>query len=131
MNRDAILGEISARLADPAQSRVAVLYIDLDRFKVVNDVLGHNAGDEPLMNAARRIVRAVGTAGLIARFGGDEFLVVCSTEDDEDRPERVADAILHAFGDSFRFEKAQFATTPSIRHARAPEHDPPPPPHTP
>src|SRR3546814_3586436 len=122
MNRDAILGEISARLADPAQSRVAVLYIDLDRFKVVNDVLGHNAGDELLMNAARRIVRAVGTEGLIARFGGDEFLVVCSTEDDEARPERVADAILDAFGDSFRFAKEEFAITASLTIARAPDH---------
>src|SRR3546814_5156809 len=74
------------------------------------------------MNAARRIVRAVGTEGLIARFGGDEFLVVCSTEDDEDRPERVADAILDAFGDSFRFEKEEFAITASIGIARAPEH---------
>src|SRR5690606_30885403 len=103
MNRDAILGEISARLSDPAQSGVAVLYIDLDRFKVVNDVLGHGAGDELLTNAAHRIVRAVGTEGLIARFGGDEFLVVCNTEDDAGRPERIADAILDAFGDSFRF----------------------------
>ncbi|HVI59819.1 MAG TPA: EAL domain-containing protein [Luteimonas sp.] len=122
MNRDAILGEISARMSDPTQARVAVLYIDLDRFKVVNDVLGHNAGDELLMNAARRILRAVGTEGLIARFGGDEFLVVCSAEDDEDRPERVADAILDAFGDSFRFEKEEFAITASIGIARAPEH---------
>jgi diguanylate cyclase (GGDEF)-like protein/PAS domain S-box-containing protein len=122
MNRDAILGEISARMADPAQANVAVLYIDLDRFKVVNDVLGHNAGDELLMNAARRILRAVGTEGLIARFGGDEFLVVCSTDDDEARPERVADAILDAFGDSFRFEKEEFAITASIGIARAPEH---------
>jgi diguanylate cyclase (GGDEF)-like protein/PAS domain S-box-containing protein len=120
MNRDAILGEIAARMSDPAQSRVAVLYIDLDRFKVVNDVLGHNAGDELLMNAARRILRAVGTEGLIARFGGDEFLVVCNTEDDEGRPERVADAILDAFGDSFRFEKEEFAITASIGIARAP-----------
>src|SRR3546814_8330571 len=92
-------------MAEPSHRRVAVLYIHLDLFKVVNDVLGHNPGDELLMNAARRIVRAGGTEGLIARFGGDEFLVVCSTEDDEDRPERVADAILDAFGDSFRFEK--------------------------
>ena len=122
MNRDAILGEISARLADPTQSGVAVLYIDLDRFKVVNDVLGHNAGDELLTSAARRILRAVGTEGLIARFGGDEFLVVCSTDDDPGRPERVADAILDAFGDSFRFEKEEFAITASIGIARAPEH---------
>ena len=122
MNRDAILGELSARMADSAQSKVAVLYIDLDRFKVVNDVLGHNAGDELLMNAARRILRAVGTEGLIARFGGDEFLVVCNTADDETRPERVADAILDAFGDSFRFEKEEFAITASIGIARAPEH---------
>jgi len=122
MNRDAILGEISARLADPGQARVAVLYIDLDRFKVVNDVLGHGAGDELLTNAAHRIVRAVGTEGLIARFGGDEFLVVCNTEDDENRPERIADAILDAFGDSFRFEKEEFAITASIGIAHAPAH---------
>ncbi|GAA3923601.1 sensor domain-containing protein [Luteimonas lutimaris] len=122
MNRDAILGEISARLADPGQARVAVLYIDLDRFKVVNDVLGHGAGDELLTNAAHRIVRAVGTEGLIARFGGDEFLVVCNTEDDEHRPERLADAILDAFGDSFRFEKEEFAITASIGIAHAPAH---------
>ncbi|HZW17363.1 MAG TPA: EAL domain-containing protein [Luteimonas sp.] len=122
MNRDAILGEISARLADPGQARVAVLYIDLDRFKVVNDVLGHGAGDELLTNAAHRILRAVGTEGLIARFGGDEFLVVCNTEDDEHRPERLADAILDAFGDSFRFEKEEFAITASIGIAHAPAH---------
>src|SRR5690606_2652775 len=60
--------------------------------------------------------------GLIARFGGDEFLVVCNTEDDADRPERIADAILDAFGDSFRFEKEEFAITASIGVARAPEH---------
>ncbi len=121
MNRDAILAELGLRMADPTQSRVAVLYIDLDRFKVVNDVLGHNAGDELLTNAARRIGRAVGSEGLIARFGGDEFLVVCSIVDDATRPERLAEAILDAFGDSFRFEQEEFSITASIGIARAPE----------
>ncbi|MGH8033429.1 MAG: putative bifunctional diguanylate cyclase/phosphodiesterase [Luteimonas sp.] len=122
MNRDAILGELQSRMADIALARLAVLYIDLDRFKVVNDALGHAAGDELLTDAAQRIARAVGSEGLIARFGGDEFLVVCSHSDDPARPERIADAILAAFGDSFRFDKEEFAITASIGIARAPEH---------
>lgn len=120
LNRDAMLGELGMRLADPAHAGIAVLYIDLDRFKVVNDVLGHNAGDELLMSAARRIARAVGTEGLVARFGGDEFLVVCATDDDDGRPERIADAVLDAFSDSFRFGKEEFSITASIGISRAP-----------
>jgi diguanylate cyclase (GGDEF)-like protein len=121
LNRDAILGELEARLGDPVLARVAVLYIDLDRFKVVNDVLGHAAGDELLVSAARRIVDAVGTEGLIARFGGDEFLVVCSIGDDPEQPERVAGRILEAFVEAFSFENEDFSITTSIGIARAPE----------
>ena len=120
LNRDAVLGEIEARLLDPAQSNVAVLYIDLDRFKVVNDVLGHSAGDELLMAAAGRIRDAVGSEGLIARFGGDEFLVICAFGDQPQRPERIADRILQSFTDSFRFEHEEFTITASIGIARAP-----------
>ena len=120
LNRDAILGELATWLDDPSLSQVAVMYIDLDRFKVVNDVLGHGAGDELLVSAARRIVRAVADEGLIARFGGDEFLVVCGIGDDTGRPERIADAILDAFGDSFRFDNEEFAITASIGIARTP-----------
>ena len=120
LNRDAVLAELAARLADPAMGQVAVLYIDLDRFKVVNDVLGHAAGDELLVTAAHRIARAVGTEGLIARFGGDEFLVVCHFGDDAHGPERIADSILDAFSDSFCFEQEEFNITASIGIARAP-----------
>ncbi|MFD0738535.1 EAL domain-containing protein [Lysobacter koreensis] len=120
LNRDALLGELDARLDDPTQSSLAVLYIDLDRFKVVNDVLGHAAGDRLLASAARRIQRAIGSEGLIARFGGDEFLVVCHTGDDPARPQRLADAILEVFGDSFRMDGEEFSITASIGVAQAP-----------
>lgn len=121
MNRDAVLTEIAERLADPDRAQVAVLYIDLDRFKMVNDVLGHNAGDELLVQAARRIRDAVGDDGMIARFGGDEFLVVCDASGDHRRPGRLADAVLHAFSEAFRFDKDEFSITASIGIATAPD----------
>ena len=120
MNRDAVLNELGARLIDPARAQVALLYIDLDRFKTVNDVLGHSAGDELLMQAAARILGAVGSEGLVARFGGDEFLVICDAGDEVGQPERLADAVLDAFAESFRFGTDEFAITASIGIARAP-----------
>lgn len=120
LNRDAILVELDLRMQDPAHAAVAVLYIDLDRFKVINDVLGHAAGDELLASAAQRISAAVAGEGLVARFGGDEFLVMCNLADDAQRPERIAGAILHALNDSFRFDNEEFTITASIGIARAP-----------
>ena len=120
LNRDAVLEELETRLSDATLSRAAVLYIDLDRFKIVNDVLGHAAGDRLLSAASRRIQRAVGSEGLIARFGGDEFLVICSTGDEPTRPERLADVILEAFSESFRMDGEEFSITASIGIAQAP-----------
>ena len=120
LNRDAVLGELDLRMQDAEHAAVAVLYVDLDRFKVINDVLGHAAGDELLASAAQRISAAVGSEGLVARFGGDEFLVVCNLADDPQRPERIAEAILHALNDSFRFDNEEFTITASIGIARAP-----------
>ncbi|MBB1088922.1 EAL domain-containing protein [Lysobacter sp. SG-8] len=122
LNRDAILQELDTWLQEDAEhARIAVLYIDLDRFKVVNDVLGHAAGDRLLAAAARRIENVVDIEGLLARFGGDEFLVVCMVHDDDTRPERLADAILAAFGTTFRVDGEDFSITASIGIARAPQ----------
>ena len=120
LNRDAILKQLDTRLADPASNRIALLYVDLDRFKIVNDVLGHGAGDEVLVAAARRMRDAVASEGLIARFGGDEFVVVCAFDDDAHRPERLARRVQHAFGESFRVDTDEFSVTTSIGIARAP-----------
>jgi diguanylate cyclase (GGDEF)-like protein/PAS domain S-box-containing protein len=121
LNRDAILNELDMRMGDPANGAIAVLYIDLDRFKAVNDVLGHAAGDELLVAAARRIREASGTEGMCARFGGDEFLVLCHVGDDPSLPERIAGRILEAFSDGFRFGGEEFPVTASIGIACAPE----------
>lgn len=121
LNRDAILVELDKRIQDPASAEVAVLYIDLDRFKVINDVLGHAAGDELLASAAQRISAAVNGEGLIARFGGDEFLVACQYADAPERPERIAAAVLLALSESFRFDSEEFTITASIGIARAPQ----------
>jgi diguanylate cyclase (GGDEF)-like protein/PAS domain S-box-containing protein len=121
MNRDAILAELESRMQEPAHSQLAVLYVDLDRFKIVNDMLGHAAGDELLVRTAQRMAMAVGTEGLLARFGGDEFLVVCNADDGPEPAIRLAEAILQALAKPFRFGEDEFSVSASIGIAYAPQ----------
>jgi len=121
MNRDAVLCDLSERMATPAHCRVGVLYIDLDHFKIINDLLGHSAGDALLVEATERINRAIGTEGLLARLGGDEFLVVCDAHDPTNPPEQVAARIVEAFVAPFVFGSDAFAVTASIGIATAPD----------
>ncbi len=83
--------------AAPAQRLLAVLFIDLDRFKQINDSLGHNVGDDVLKAAAasfRALVRKTDTVG---RLGGDEFVVLFSDIDDEREVTIIAEKIIHKF----------------------------------
>ncbi|NML27191.1 putative bifunctional diguanylate cyclase/phosphodiesterase [Zoogloea dura] len=80
---------------------VAVLFIDLDRFKEVNDVLGHDAGDRLLVEAARRIVGCLRETDTVARQGGDEFTVLLPCQSDEAPIERIADDIITALDRPF------------------------------
>src|SRR5439155_1084138 len=72
---------------------VAVLFCDLDRFKVVNDSLGHELGDQLLVAVARRISHVLRPADTATRFGGDEFVIVCEGIDTEERALEMADRI--------------------------------------
>jgi len=74
--------------------RVAVILLDLDGFKRVNDSLGHAVGDELLQLVGRRIAATVRTGETVARLGGDEFAVVLESVDDDDQPEMLAERLL-------------------------------------
>lgn len=90
-NRDAVFAELSAALA--ADRPVAVLFCDVDDFKLVNDTLGHAAGDQLLVLIARDLRAALRPGDSAGRIGGDEFLVVLSDVDDIEVAESVAERI--------------------------------------
>src|SRR5471030_2913096 len=77
-------------------SRIAILFIDLDHFKEVNDTLGHHQGDVLLVDAARRIVACVGASDTVARLGGDEFTVILADLGEPGRVDAVAQRIIAA-----------------------------------
>ncbi|HVB49163.1 MAG TPA: diguanylate cyclase [Burkholderiales bacterium] len=86
--------------------RVALLYIDLDKFKPVNDTLGHDAGDELLKSAAERITRQVRESDTVARLGGDEFAVILPHIAGPQDAAVVAQRILDALGMPFHLPPA-------------------------
>jgi len=102
-----------ARLARQTGS-LAVLVMDLDRFKWVNDSLGHEAGDQLLVATARRIERAVRPTDVIARFGGDEFVVLCDDLDDERNALAVAERIQGALSVDFPIAETQIRVSASV-----------------
>ena len=83
------------------EDQVAVLFVDLDDFKVVNDSLGHHSGDELLVHVARRLRACVRSADTAARLGGDEFAVLLEGVDDLDETVALARRILDALAEPF------------------------------
>jgi diguanylate cyclase len=100
----------------------AVILLDLDRFKLVNDSLGHRAGDELLMEVAQRLKSVVRDVDTVARLGGDEFVLIVGPSAEEDSPQRVATRIIDAMRPSVRLAGAEIHTSPSIGIACYP-HD--------
>jgi diguanylate cyclase (GGDEF)-like protein/PAS domain S-box-containing protein len=92
---------------------VSVLYIDLDRFKLVNDSLGHNVGDGVLRETARRLTAASRGEDTVARLGGDEFTVLCE-DTDAVAARTVAERILAAFAAPFVVAGHEFTLTASV-----------------
>ncbi len=98
-NRALLLERLSRAIARARrqEARIAVLFLDLDRFKDINDSLGHAAGDAILRATAGRLRHALGGRHVVARLGGDEFTVVMEHVEDLDEAEAVARQLLAAF----------------------------------
>jgi diguanylate cyclase (GGDEF)-like protein/PAS domain S-box-containing protein len=100
---------------------LAILFFDLDRFKDINDTLGHAMGDRFLQMVAHRLVRAVGDSGIVARMGGDEFIILLRDIESRQSVERSADELLKTIEEPFRLEGYEQFITTSIGVAISPE----------
>ncbi|TCG09595.1 hypothetical protein BZM27_04560 [Paraburkholderia steynii] len=96
-NRHLMLQTVRQRIRNEEPGRVALLYIDLDNFKAINDTLGHKVGDELLRNVAFRLGECAVPGDMLARIGGDEFAYLLSDERALDHAERIANDIVQAF----------------------------------
>ena len=99
---------------------LAVMFIDLDRFKEVNDSLGHNAGDTLLKLVSERIINTLNEGDTLARLGGDEFIVLCEVENVA-AVIRLAEGILNHLNTPFKLEGFEVGVTASIGAAVYPD----------
>ncbi|MCF8197642.1 MAG: EAL domain-containing protein [Sulfuritalea sp.] len=94
--------------------RVAVMFLDLDRFKTINDTLGHFVGDELLKHVAERLRSVVRAVDTVSRLGGDEFVVILHEIASPDDALQVAEKILNSLAEVVDIESHQLHVTPSI-----------------
>ncbi len=101
-------------LADRQSQTFAVILLDLDRFKLVNDSLGHGVGDELLKEVARRLKSVVREIDTVARLGGDEFVLIITQSPDRDAVQAVARRIIESLNAPVRVAGLEIHTSPSI-----------------
>lgn len=105
--------------ATEAGQQISLLFIDLDRFKMVNDHWGHQVGDELLCAVAGRLSRMVRSEDLVCRIGGDEFVVALASPSHSALAESLAARVVAEFAEPFDLSVGQVVVTPSIGVARS------------
>ncbi|MCB1775622.1 MAG: EAL domain-containing protein [Gammaproteobacteria bacterium] len=104
----------AVKWAKREDGKVLVMFLDLDRFKQVNDSLGHSAGDELLRQASKRLQRAIRDSDTVSRLGGDEFLVICVDAPNKNQWEHCAQQLLNALSKPFVIGGHEFYIGASI-----------------
>lgn len=124
-NRQHMVDEVEARLSAADLGvrglRAIAAYVDIDRFKDINDTLGHEAGDKLIKSVAKRLTARLRSDDFLARFGGDEFAVLCLSTDPE-ADQLLAQRIASAFEEPFALDGQILQVTASVGISMAPEH---------
>lgn len=116
-NRAYVMDRLQSLIVDERRveaSHASLLFLDMDRFKLVNDSLGHRAGDLLLMQMARRLETCVRSGDTLARVGGDEFIVLIENDPDRRAGIEVAERIIEAFEKPFRISEQDIFSSASI-----------------
>jgi diguanylate cyclase len=121
--RRAILEKLQGMEKDP-NVNFSVLYLDLDRFKEINDLFGHTFGDEVLLEAVKRIQSTLPPHSFLARMGGDEFAILLFDVINIEEIERIAQNIVDQVNRPFLISRNEYFITVSIGGALFPEHGP-------
>ncbi|EXJ12773.1 putative bifunctional diguanylate cyclase/phosphodiesterase [Nitrincola nitratireducens] len=115
--------DVAIRSAERDHQTIAVMFIDLDRFKNVNDSLGHGTGDELLSMVSKRLKNCVRESDTIARFGGDEFVMLLHNISSESDAAHVADKVIHTLSAPFQLSGREIVIGASIGIALYPNDD--------
>lgn len=107
--------------AERQKTKLAVMFLDLDRFKVINDSLGHHVGDLVLIEAASRLIKAMRKADSVCRWGGDEFVLLIEQAGDRQQLERLAQRIIDVLSEPVRVQGQDLHISTSIGIAIYPE----------
>ncbi len=110
-------------IATRSDSKIAILFIDLDRFKIINDTLGHDVGDELLVETAKRMRSGLRDSDMLARVGGDEFVIVVESPNDSYSAAHVCEKILQLFREPIQTKSHLLNITLSIGVSIFPDDD--------